>query len=113
MAQRANVEFQEYEIPAVGSSSDQECDPSPAPPLRGLYFRSGSREIKSGEELLTSYGKGFWAARRPQVVEDDKEAVSEGQGTTTGAQSQAAPVSHVQAMLERQKARLQGMKSAR
>ncbi|PWN23026.1 hypothetical protein BCV69DRAFT_296987 [Microstroma glucosiphilum] len=113
VAQRANVEFQEYEIPAAAVDSLSDRDDVPALPLRGLYFQSGSREIKPGEELLTSYGKGFWAARKPAEVEEDEKALTEGQAGTISRQSQAAPVSHVEAMLARQRARLQGMKSAR
>lgn len=91
IAQRQNVFFDDFE------EGDQ----------RGLIFRSGSKPIKAGEELLTSYGKGFWAARRTA----EREEVDQGEGATPHpAPPQPQPVSAtnpVHAMLERQRQRLQ------
>ena len=50
-ATRNNVEFSEYEPPSTAGD------------IAIVGFRVGPLGIKRGDELLTSYGKGFWRGR--------------------------------------------------
>lgn len=109
VAQRPNVFFEEYEVPAPSGRPLADS-------RRGLVFKSGSKAIKARTELLVSYGKGFWQARRDGDGDDDDRNDHEEGGTESVAVKTAtsplpAPSpgnAHIQAMLERQRARLKG-----
>ncbi|CAO1628422.1 unnamed protein product [Parajaminaea phylloscopi] len=100
VADRANVFFVEFEVPDGAGQAH-----------RGLAFQTGAKVVKAGQELLTSYGKGFWAARTPQ--EPALEPSLKGAAAALDATSQtSAPAGQtlVQSMLDRQRARLGRLK---
>lgn len=96
VAERPNVFFEEFHVNEPSGHG-----------WRGLVFKTGSKTVKAGEELLVSYGKGFWAAR--QTSSESAQAVS----TTLEEPSLRPSIasSHVQDMLARQRARLQRLKN--
>ena len=103
VAQRPNVFFEEYEVLSEDGSQQQ----------RGLLIKSGSKPIRPGEELLVSYGKGFWAARRPDDEEEEESTDQMGDAVKVEAPQPAASMNHIQARLAQQRARLQNAKAKR
>ncbi|CAO1618668.1 unnamed protein product [Sympodiomycopsis kandeliae] len=100
IAERPNVFFEEYEIasPHSGDISNSR---------RGLLFKSGSKPIKAGQELLVSYGKGFWQARQ---TDQEGQDIVQSLPSPALTPSQPQGNQHIQAMLDRQRARLRGIK---
>ena len=117
IAERANVFFEDFSVSAKNGPGIQ----------RGLVFKSGSKAIRQGQELVTSYGKGFWAARKACKIGsvdnnaaggiDDESGLFEPKqqspiGNVSHVPRPPSTPSHVQLMLERQRARLRALKDS-